>query len=293
MLTGVKPGDEVVTAGQLKLRNGAPVAVNNSRAAVQQPQPQPAERVRRDETFHRSLHRPAGAGHRGEHADPGARPARRRLAARCSNIRRRENATITITTTYPGASPDTVAGFVTTPMENAVAQVNGIDYMTSTSQTSTSTITINLVLNHDPDAALTEISAKVNSVLNQLPTGTQQPVLVLQVGQTLDAMYIAFRSTVLTANQITDYVDARGAAAIAGGERRADRRDSRRRRISPCASGSNPQKLAAYGLTADRCVGSARQQRFHRAAGQHQGPDDADDADRQYRPARRRRSSAI
>jgi multidrug efflux pump len=118
-----------------------------------------------------------------------------------------ESATITITTTDPGASPDTVAGFVTTPMEQAVAQVNGIDYMTSSSQTSVSTITINLVLNYDPDKALTEISAKVNSVLNQLPTGTQQPVLDLQIGETLSAMYISFSSAGLSGNQLTDYVE--------------------------------------------------------------------------------------
>jgi multidrug efflux pump len=160
-----------------------------------------------------------------------------------------ENAVITITTTYPGASPDVVAGFITTPIENAVAQVNGIDYMTSSSQTSTSTITINLVLNHNPDAALTEISAKVNSVLSQFPTGAQQPVMVLQVGQTIDAMYIAFRSTVLTPNQITDYVTrvvqpqlqavaGVQTAEILGGQNFAMR------------VWLNPQKLAAYGLTA-------------------------------------------
>jgi multidrug efflux pump len=159
-----------------------------------------------------------------------------------------ENATITITTTYPGASPDVVAGFVTTPIENAVAQVNGIDYMTSTSQTSTSTITVNLVLNHDPDSALTEISAKVNSVLNQLPTGVQQPILSLQIGQTLDSMYIAFRSPVLSPNQITDYltrvvqpqlqaVDGVQNAEILGGQNFAMR------------IWINPQKLAGYGLT--------------------------------------------
>ncbi|MDE8345270.1 MAG: efflux RND transporter permease subunit [Acidocella sp.] len=160
-----------------------------------------------------------------------------------------ENATITITTTYPGASPDVVAGFVTTPIERAVAAVNGIDYMTSSSQTSTSTITINLILNHNPDSALTEISAKVNSVLNQLPTGAQQPVLVLQIGQTLDAMYIAFRSTVLAPNQITDYVTrvveprlqavpGVQTAEVLGGQNFAMR------------AWLNPEKLAAYGLTA-------------------------------------------
>jgi multidrug efflux pump len=160
-----------------------------------------------------------------------------------------ENATITITTTFSGASPSDIAGFITTPIENAVAQVNGIDDMTSTSQTSTSTITINLVLNHDPDSALTEISAKVNSVLNQLPTGAQQPVIVLKVGQTLDAMYIAFRSNVLAANQITDYVtrvvqpqlqavNGVQTAEILGPQNFAMR------------VWLDPNKLASYGLTA-------------------------------------------
>jgi multidrug efflux pump len=181
-----------------------------------------------------------------------------------------ENATITITTTYPGASPDVVAGFVTTPIENAVAQVNGIDYMTSTSQTSTSTITINLVLNHDPDSALTEISAKVNSVLNQLPTGVQQPILSLQIGQTLDSMYIAFRSSVLSANQITDYltrvvqpqlqaVDGVQNAEILGGQNFAMR------------IWINPQKLAGYGLTTSNVFAALGNNDFIAAIGNTKG----------------------
>ena len=44
-----------------------------------------------------------------------------------------ENAVITVTTTYTGADPDVVAGFITTTLENSIAQANGIDYMTSTS----------------------------------------------------------------------------------------------------------------------------------------------------------------
>src|SRR6202453_1445480 len=79
-----------------------------------------------------------------------------------------ENAVITVSTTYYGADPDVVAGFITTPLENAIAQTNGIDYMTSTSQSGTSTITINLVLNWDSDKALTEVSTRVSSVLNEL-----------------------------------------------------------------------------------------------------------------------------
>jgi multidrug efflux pump len=119
---------------------------------------------------------------------------------------RTENAVVTVTTTYYGADPDVVAGFITTPLENAIAQADGIDYMNSTSQTSVSTITVNLRLNYDPDKAMTEITSKVTSVLNQLPTGTQQPVLSIKVGQTFDAAYIGFKSEVLGQNQITDYL---------------------------------------------------------------------------------------
>ncbi|MGB7097993.1 MAG: efflux RND transporter permease subunit, partial [Xanthobacteraceae bacterium] len=103
---------------------------------------------------------------------------------------RTENAVVTVTTTYYGADPDLVAGFITTPLEIAIAQAYGIDYMTSTSQSSTSTITIYLRLNYDADKALTEINTKIASVLNQLPVGTQQPVLTVKIGQTIDAMYL-------------------------------------------------------------------------------------------------------
>src|ERR1700761_8716863 len=119
---------------------------------------------------------------------------------------RTENAVVTVSTTYYGADSDVVAGFITTPLENAIAQANGIDYMTSTSQNGVSTITVNLRLNYDSDKALTEISAKITSVLNQLPPGSQQPVMTIQIGQTIDAMYIGFNSTVLPQNNITDYL---------------------------------------------------------------------------------------
>ena len=117
-----------------------------------------------------------------------------------------ENAVVTVTTTYTGADPNVVAGFITTPLENSLSQVNGIDYMTSSSTQNTSTISINLELNYDAQKALADISTKVNAVLNQLPKNSQLPVISIQVGQTIDAMYIGFYSDVLATNQITDYL---------------------------------------------------------------------------------------
>jgi multidrug efflux pump len=117
-----------------------------------------------------------------------------------------ENAVVTVTTTYTGANPEIVAGFISTPLENSIAQANGIDYMTSQSTQNTSTITIYLKLNYDVQKAVSDINTKVNAVINQLPSASQQPVITYQIGETIDAMYIGFYSKVLKKNQISDYL---------------------------------------------------------------------------------------
>jgi multidrug efflux pump len=162
---------------------------------------------------------------------------------------RTENAIVTVITNYYGADPDIVAGFITTPLENAIAQANGIDYMTSTSQNGISTITVNLRLNYDADKALTEMQTKISAVKNQLPPEAQQPILQVKVGQTIDSMYVGFGSDVLPANSITDYllrvvqpklqsIEGVQTAELIGNKNFALR------------AWLNPEKLAAFGLTA-------------------------------------------
>ncbi len=195
-----------------------------------------------------------------------------------------ENGIVTISTAYPGADPDSIAGFITTPIETAVAQANGIDYMTSTSQNSTSTITVYLRQNYDTSKAAAEINIKVNSVLNQLPSGALQPTITVKVGQTTDAMYFGFRSDTLAANQITDYltrvvlpklqaVAGVQTAEIIGGQTFSLR------------AWLDPKKLAAYGLTATDVYAALGQQRLHFRGRQHQGPDGSGDPDLHQQPA--------
>lgn len=117
-----------------------------------------------------------------------------------------ENAVVTVTTSLTGADPDSVAAFITTPLENSIAQASGIDYMTSSSTPGTSTITVNLLLNYDALKALSDINTKVNAVLNQLPAASQQPVITVTVGETIDSMYLGFYSDQLSINQISDYL---------------------------------------------------------------------------------------
>ncbi|MGX4771012.1 efflux RND transporter permease subunit [Bradyrhizobium guangdongense] len=162
---------------------------------------------------------------------------------------RTQNAIVTVSTAYAGADSDIIAGFITTPLENAIAQANGIDYMTSSSVTGTSTITVNLRLNYDSGKAMTEINAKVSSVLNQFPSGTQQPTLTLKVGQTIDAMYIGFASEVLAPNQITDYLTrvVQPRLQAVPGVQTAELLGAKKFALRAWL---DPDKLAAYGLTA-------------------------------------------
>ncbi|NIA05174.1 MAG: MMPL family transporter [Proteobacteria bacterium] len=162
---------------------------------------------------------------------------------------RTENAVVTVATAYTGANANLVAGFITTPLENSIAQANGIDYMTSTSTQGLSIISVKLRLNADTDKALTEINTKVNAVRNQLPPQSQQPVLSVKVGRTIDAMYIGFNSKVLTPNKITDYlvrVVQPKLQAIAG----VQAAEILGKKLFAIRAWLNPRQLAGHGLTA-------------------------------------------
>ncbi len=160
-----------------------------------------------------------------------------------------ENAVVTVSTTYYGADPQTVAGFLTTPLENSIAQANGIDYMTSTSNQNTSTIQVNLLLNYDSNIAVSNINTKVNAVLNQLPKNSQLPVITVAVGETIDSLYMGFYSTVLKNNQVTDYlvrVVQPKLQAIEG----VQQAEILGQKLFALRAWLDPVKLAAFGVTA-------------------------------------------
>src|SRR6476620_8610326 len=74
---------------------------------------------------------------------------------------RSDIAVVTVTTAYVGANAGLVRGFITTPLERALASADGIDFMESSSTQGVSTISLHLTLNYDTNAALTQIQAKV------------------------------------------------------------------------------------------------------------------------------------
>ena len=183
---------------------------------------------------------------------------------------RTQNAVVTITTAYYGADAATVAGFITQPLEAAIAQAQGIDYLSSNSLNGQSIITATLRLNYDANRALTEINTQVSSVRNQLPPQAQQPVLSVQIGQTTDAMYMGFYSDVLPTNSVTDYlyrvvkpkldsIEGVQTAEVLGGRQFALR------------AWLDADRMAAYGLTAADVANALAANNFLAALGSSKG----------------------
>ncbi|HEY7748655.1 MAG TPA: multidrug efflux RND transporter permease subunit [Aestuariivirgaceae bacterium] len=115
--------------------------------------------------------------------------------------------TITITTGYPGANADQIKGFITTPIQQAVASAEGIDTLTSSSAQNVSTVTLNLKLDADGDRATSDVLSKVNQVRGILPREANDPIVTRTTGEGFALMYIGFNSDVMSSSQISDYLN--------------------------------------------------------------------------------------
>src|SRR6202048_1847442 len=180
------------------------------------------------------------------------------------------NTVVNVTTSYPGASAELIQGFITTPIEQAVASAEGVDYMTSSSVLGTSTIQVYIKLNFDPNQALTEVLAKVNSVKYLIPKESNDPVVTKTTGQTTAVMYLGFSSEVLSGSAISDYltrvvqpvlstVDGVASADILGGQTFAMR------------LWLDPARMAGRNVSPDDVSAAIRANNFQAAAGQAKG----------------------
>jgi multidrug efflux pump len=181
-----------------------------------------------------------------------------------------ENGVITVTTYYYGADAQTVAGFITQPLEVAIAQAQGIDYLSSVSSAGSSVITATLQMNYNSSKALTEISAQVNAVRNQLPPQSQLPVIQLAANQTTDILYLNYSSPVLPANDVTDYllrVVQPKLNAIPG----VQTAEIIGARTFALRAWLDPQRMAAHGVTASDVYAALAANNYLSAAGQSKG----------------------
>lgn len=181
-----------------------------------------------------------------------------------------ENTVVTVTTSYPGASSDLVQGFITTPLQQAIAEADGIDYLSSNSRQGVSTIEAHMRLNYDPNAAVAEIQAKVASQRNILPAESEDPVITSQVGDTTALMYVALYSDTMKPSHISDYmlrvvkpkvqsIPGVGKATVLGNK------------IFAMRIWLDPKRMSALGVTADDIANVLRTNNYLSGAGQTKG----------------------
>ena len=198
---------------------------------------------------------------------------------------RNENAIVTVTTAYVGASAELVRGFVTQPLERAIAAADGIEYIESASKLSLSTITVRLKLNYDAKKALSEISSKINQVRNDLPPEAEIPTINVETADSkFAACYLSFASAVTTtnaagvvetkplleANQITDYLTriVQPRLAALEGVQRADLLGGR---TFAMRIWLKPDRLAAFNISPNQIRQALAANNFLAAVGRTKG----------------------
>ena len=162
---------------------------------------------------------------------------------------RSDSAVVNVTTTYFGASAETVRGYITTQLERVIASADGIDYIESESRAGLSTIRVFLRLNYDTNAALAQVSSKIDQVRSQLPPEAESPTISVESSDNQFAsMYLSFYSDSLEQNQITDYLNRVVQPQISSikGVQRADVLGGR---IFAMRIWLRPDDLAARGLS--------------------------------------------
>ncbi|WP_435640446.1 MexW/MexI family multidrug efflux RND transporter permease subunit [Micavibrio aeruginosavorus] len=181
-----------------------------------------------------------------------------------------EQAVITVTTSYPGASPDLMQGFVTTPIAQAIATADGVEYLVSTSRQGSSSVAAHLRLNSNSDRAMVDIQAKLDQVKYLIPEEANDPIILKSTGDVTSVMYMGFSSEELPSAAITDYlnrvvepmlstIDGVASLDIIGGQTLAMR------------IWLDPQKMAARNMMATDVAAAIRANNYQSAPGQMKG----------------------
>ncbi|MBJ9977095.1 efflux RND transporter permease subunit [Pseudomonas sp. S75] len=177
-----------------------------------------------------------------------------------------DSATVSVTTEYPGASAELMQGFVTQPIAQAVASVEGADYVSSSTVQGLSTVQVRLKLGTDSTRALADVIAKVSQVKYKLPEKAYDPVIEQSAGDSTAVAYVGFSTTTLSLAQLTDYLarevipSLSGVTGVAkvqtfGGQQLAMR------------LWLDPARLAARNITAAQVAEAIRSQNFQTAPG--------------------------
>ncbi|MGH9955717.1 MAG: efflux RND transporter permease subunit, partial [Pyrinomonadaceae bacterium] len=174
---------------------------------------------------------------------------------------------IQVSVGYPGASPDTIANNIATPLERQFMQINGLEVVTSQSSQGVATFTLQFSLDKNIDAAATDVQTAISQAISSLPTDLPSPPTYSKTNPTDQAiMYLAMTSDSVTAGQLYDYASTQVGQRISilAGVSRVDVYGTK----SAIRVKADPSAMWARGITIDDLSAAIKSGTSYAGAGQ-------------------------
>jgi HAE1 family hydrophobic/amphiphilic exporter-1 len=172
---------------------------------------------------------------------------------------------------YPGASPETMASNVATPLERQFMQINGLELVTSKSAQGHTAFTLQFALDKSIDAAATDVQTAITQASGQLPVDLPSPPTLSKTNPNdQPIMYIALTSSSVTRGQLYDYGSTQVGQrlSILPGVSRVDVFGTK----SAVRIKADPSAMAARGISVDDIAAAVRNGTSYTGAGQFDGP---------------------
>ena len=180
--------------------------------------------------------------------------------------------TISVNASLPGASPETMASAVATPLEKQFSTIPAIDSMTSQSALGSTNITLQFALDRNIDAAAQDVQAAISAALRQLPTQMTTPPTFRKVNPAdAPVFYIAFTSKTLRLSSLNEYAENTLAQRISmvGGVAQVNVYGSQKYAVR---IDLDPDALAARGLGIDTVAAAVGRGNVNLPTGTLYGP---------------------
>jgi hydrophobic/amphiphilic exporter-1 (mainly G- bacteria), HAE1 family len=174
---------------------------------------------------------------------------------------------IQVDVNYPGASPDTMANNIATPLERQFMQISGLELVTSKSTMGNTSLTLQFALSKNIDAAATDVQTAITQATGSLPTDLPSPPTLSKTNPNdQPILYIALTSDSVTRGQIYDYANTQVGEriSIVPGVSRVNVYGTK----AAVRIKADPSKMWARGLSMDDLVNAIKNGTSYTGAGQ-------------------------
>jgi HAE1 family hydrophobic/amphiphilic exporter-1 len=178
---------------------------------------------------------------------------------------------IQVRVAYPGASPDTVAANIATPLEKQFMQISGLDLVTSNSTQGNCSMVLQFNLNKSIDAAATDVQTAISQAAGNLPVDLPSPPTFSKTNPNdQPILYVGLTSDTVTSGRLYDFASTNVGQrlSILPGVSRVDTYGTK----SAVRIKADPSALAARGISLDDLTNAIRQGTSYQGAGQFDGP---------------------